>query len=70
MAFVHIDCDWYDPVKYCLHAIAHVLSPGGLVVIDDYHAYEGCRTAVDEFIASRSDFRFEPGPNPILRKLR
>jgi len=70
VAFVHIDCDWYDPVKYCLHAIAHVLSPGGLVVIDDYHAYEGCRTAVDEFIASRSDFRFEPGPNPILRKLR
>ena len=70
VAFAHIDCDWYDPVKYCLRAIADILSPGGLVVIDDYHAHEGCKTAVHELIADRSDFRLELGPNPILRKLR
>ena len=70
VAFAHIDCDWYDPVRYCLSAIAGRMSPGGVIVIDDYHDYGGCRTAVDEFRAERSDFIFEDGANPILRKMR
>jgi O-methyltransferase len=68
IALVHLDCDWYDPVAYCLRACADKMSSGGAIVIDDYHDYGGCRTAVDEFLAARSDFRFEAGPNPILRK--
>jgi asparagine synthase (glutamine-hydrolysing) len=69
IALVHIDCDWYDPVRYCLAAAADRLAPGGIMVIDDYNDYGGCRTAVDEFIAARADFRLEPGANPFLRKL-
>lgn len=68
IALVHIDCDWYDPVKFCLEAVADRLSPGGIMVIDDYNDYGGCRTAVDEFIAARSDYRMEPGANPFLRR--
>lgn len=68
IALAHIDCDWYDPVRYCLDAIGDTLVPGGIVVIDDYHDYGGCRTAVDEFVRARGDFRFEDGRNPILRK--
>lgn len=68
IALAHIDCDWYDPVCYCLNQTAARLSPGGLIVIDDYHDYEGCRAAVDEFLAERPDFLMEPGPNPILRQ--
>lgn len=68
IALAHLDCDWYDPVKYCLSAVADKLSPGGAVVIDDYYAYGGCKAAVDEFVSSRQDFRFEKGLNPILRK--
>lgn len=68
IAFAHLDCDWYDPVKYCLSAVADRLSLGGAIVIDDYYAYGGCKTAVDEFLASRQDFAFENGLNPILRK--
>ncbi|HVW74328.1 MAG TPA: TylF/MycF/NovP-related O-methyltransferase [Rhizomicrobium sp.] len=70
IAFAHIDCDWYDPVRYCLEAVAVKLSPGGLLLIDDYNDYGGARTAVDEFIAGRPGFTFEAGPNPILRKSR
>jgi asparagine synthase (glutamine-hydrolysing) len=70
LAFAHIDCDWYDPVTYCLAEVADRLNGGGVIVIDDYHDYGGCRTAVDEFLSSRSDFTFEDGPNPILRKRR
>jgi O-methyltransferase len=68
IAFAHVDCDWYDPVRYCLNQTAARLSPGGLVVVDDYHDYEGCRAAVDEFLQERPDFLMEPGPNPILRR--
>lgn len=68
IAFAHVDCDWYDPVNFVLGAIADRMSPGGLVIIDDYNDYGGCRTAVDEFIARRDDFVFSPGLNPILRK--
>jgi O-methyltransferase len=68
LALVHIDCDWYDPVKYCLAAAADRLAPGGIMVVDDYNDYTGCRTAVDEFISARRDFRFEAGANPFLRK--
>jgi asparagine synthase (glutamine-hydrolysing) len=68
IAFAHLDCDWYDPVKYCLDAVAERLSPGGRIVLDDYNAWGGCRTATDEFISVRSDFRFEGGANPILVK--
>jgi O-methyltransferase len=68
IALAHIDCDWYDPVKYCLRACADKMLPGGQIIIDDYENYGGCRNAVDEFMNERQDFLFDPGPNPILRK--
>jgi asparagine synthase (glutamine-hydrolysing) len=66
VAFAHIDCDWYDPVKFCLDAAAAQLSPGGILMLDDYHDYGGCRIAVEEFRAARPDFTFEDGLNPAL----
>ncbi len=68
IALVHIDCDWYDPVRFCLEAVADRLSSGGIIIIDDYHDYGGCRTAVDEFVAARPDYRMEAGANPFLRR--
>jgi asparagine synthase (glutamine-hydrolysing) len=66
----HIDCDWYDPVSYCLRSIAPKISVGGIVLIDDFYDYGGCRTAVDEFLAEHPEFGFEDGANPILRRER
>lgn len=70
LAFVHIDCDWYDPVIYCLNAVSAQLSLGGVIVIDDYHDYIGCRTAVDEFLLQNPAFSFKDGPNPIIRRVQ
>jgi O-methyltransferase len=53
IAFAHIDCDWYDPVKLCLDRIVPCLSAGAYVVLDDYNDYGGCRVAVDEFLAGQ-----------------
>lgn len=68
LAFVHIDCDWYDPVAYCLREVARKMSPGGVILIDDYHDYGGCRTAVEEFLSRHPEYLFEDGANPILRR--
>lgn len=68
IALAHIDCDWYDPVRFCLGAIADRLAPGGAVVIDDYHDYGGCRTATDEFLGARPDYARIEGRNLILRR--
>lgn len=68
ICFAHIDCDWYDPVAFCLQAVAEKLSPGGIMMLDDYNDYGGCRTAADEFVAMRPEFRLDLGANAIIRR--
>jgi O-methyltransferase len=68
IAFAHIDCDWFDPVEYCLSEVYSRLSGGGCIVLDDYHDYAGCRKATDVFLASHSDLSFDDGANVILWK--
>ena len=69
IAFAHVDCDWYDPVHYCLTSIAPRMSRGGAILLDDYNDYRGARVAVDEFRSRHPDFRLEKGANPILWKV-
>jgi Macrocin-O-methyltransferase (TylF) len=54
VAFAHVDVDWYEPVKTCLERVIPQLVIGGIVVLDDYHAWGGCRKAADEFFAHQS----------------
>lgn len=52
IALLRLDGDWYASTKVCMENLfSHVL-PGGMVVIDDYGHWEGCRKAVDEYMAS------------------
>jgi O-methyltransferase len=55
VALAHIDADWYESVKTCLERIEPRLSRGGVLVIDDYGHWSGCRTAVDEYFADKRD---------------
>ena len=59
VALAHVDGDWYESVKVCLERIWPELSPGGVIVVDDYDAWTGCRLAVDEFISGRENVRIE-----------
>ena len=52
IALLRLDGDWYESTKVCLEALYPNVSRGGIVVIDDYGAFEGCRKAVDEFTAT------------------
>jgi asparagine synthase (glutamine-hydrolysing) len=59
VALAHIDCDWYQSVMLCLERITPHLIPGGVLVIDDYRDWAGCKRAVDEYFTGRGDeFRF------------
>jgi asparagine synthase (glutamine-hydrolysing) len=49
VAFAHIDCDWYDSVMTCLNQIEPKMTAGGIMVIDDYFDWSGCRKAVDDY---------------------
>ena len=52
VAFAHIDVDWFDPVSICLQRIFPRLSVGGVVVLDDYLAWGGCKEATDAYLAT------------------
>lgn len=55
VSMAHIDCDWYESVKYCLEQISPNLQVGGIIVIDDYDHWSGCRVAVDEFLGKQEN---------------
>jgi len=49
LALIRVDADMYGSTMVALEALYHKLSPGGFLIIDDYHALEGCRQAVTDF---------------------
>jgi predicted O-methyltransferase YrrM len=54
IAVLRLDGDWYDSTRICFEHLYHRLSPGGVVLLDDYFCWEGCRKATDEFRALKN----------------
>jgi O-methyltransferase len=70
VALAHIDSDWHDPVACCLERIGPRLSPGGVIVLDDYNDYGGCRTACHEYLAGAPDVRvLRARPHLVVQRL-
>lgn len=70
--FVHVDVDIYAPTRACLEFFAERLLVGGVMVVDDYGltTCQGCKQAVDEFVASRKNylkFHLETGQCLLIR---
>ena len=51
IALLRLDGDWYDSTKVCLEGLYPSVVKYGSIVVDDYGHFEGCRKAVDEFVA-------------------
>jgi len=51
IALLRLDTDWYESTKHELIHLFPRLVVGGILIIDDYGHWEGCRKAVDEYFA-------------------
>lgn len=61
VAFLHIDADWYESVLASLRTFYDRVEPGGVIVLDDFGFWEGCREAYYDFVAER-------GIKPLLER--
>jgi hypothetical protein len=51
ISILRLDTDWYESTRHELRHLYPRLSPGGVLLIDDYGWWEGARQAVDEWLA-------------------
>lgn len=53
IAVLRLDTDWYESTRAELEVLYPLLSPGGILMIDDYGHWGGARKAVDDYFAER-----------------
>lgn len=50
IAVLRLDTDWYESTRHELKHLVPRMSPGAVLLIDDYGHWQGARKAVDEWI--------------------
>lgn len=50
IALLRLDTDWYESTRHELEHLFPRLVPGGVIIIDDYGYWKGCKEATDEYI--------------------
>ena len=58
IAVLRLDTDWYESTLHELTHLHPMLRQGGLLIVDDYGHWQGCRKAVDEYFEGRPPFLF------------
>jgi len=51
IAILRLDGDWYESTLTCLTYLYPQVNRGGVVIIDDYYAFEGCARAVHDYLS-------------------
>jgi O-methyltransferase len=51
IVLLRLDVDWYESTLQCLTALYPLVRPGGLIILDDYHYWDGCTRAVHDYLA-------------------
>lgn len=62
IALLRLDTDWYRSTYHELTHLYPRLAPGGVLIIDDYGAYDGARQATDQYFD-------EQGGRPFLNRI-
>jgi O-methyltransferase len=52
IALLRLDTDWYESTRHELEHLYPRLSPGGILIVDDYGHWEGARQATDEYFTT------------------
>jgi O-methyltransferase len=53
IALLRLDGDWYESTMVCLEHLYDHVAPGGLIMFDDYHTWEGCGRALHDFLSRK-----------------
>jgi len=51
IALLRLDGDWYESTMTCLEHLYPQVVEGGLILIDDYYAWDGCARAVHDYLS-------------------
>jgi O-methyltransferase len=52
IAVLRLDTDWYESTRAEMDVLFPRLAKGGVLLIDDYGAWKGCKKAVDEYLSA------------------
>ena len=55
IALLRLDTDWYESTRHELVHLYPHLTPGGVLIVDDYGHWQGARHAVDEYFAAEAE---------------
>lgn len=55
IALLRLDTDWYESTRHELEHLYPRVQRGGVLIIDDYGHWDGCRRAVDEYFSKEAD---------------
>lgn len=55
LALLRLDTDWYESTRHELVHLYPLLAAGGVLIVDDYGHWEGCRRAVDEYFSGEAE---------------
>ena len=58
IAFLRLDTDWYESTLHELEHLFPRLAPGGVLIVDDYGHWAGCKRAVDEYFEANGPIFF------------
>jgi len=51
IAVLRLDGDWYASTAVCLKNLCPVVCETGVVIVDDYYAWDGCARAVHDYLS-------------------
>lgn len=51
IAILRLDADWYDSTMICLENFFPLVKEGGLIILDDYYAWDGCSKALHDYLS-------------------
>ena len=51
IALLRLDADWYSSTAECLNVLYEKVNVGGMIIFDDYFAWDGCSKALHDFLS-------------------